>query len=664
MDIDPDTHPCRLATLLALGVVMQSCSGDSTEPAQGAPMAPSVLFITLDTTRRDAMGFHGQSPTPTPHLDRLAEESVVFDDAYTVAPLTLPAHSSLMTGLYPVSHGVRENSVFRLAEEADTLAEILQSEGYATAASVAAFVLEADFGIAQGFDKYRAPPRIPGTSVQFMAEVRADRNVDHALQDLATLPAPFFYWLHLFDPHFPYEAPGATPSSTVSTPEQEKQRYLEEVRFADRQLGRLFDRLRQQDLWERLIVVFASDHGESLGDAKEATHGHFVYDPTMRIPLLLRAPSVKPQRVEEGASLIDVVPTVLSLLDIPRPDLRFDGIDWTGPLSGQHSVPERVIALESYNVYYNHGFAPFECIVRGTDKFIHSRVDEFYDRQADPTEQHNAIGDAGSTVQAMTSQLEQLFSDPPHAIEQSQRVLSEEDRQQLEALGYLAGEESRSAERPDIENLPNALDKLEILEQVDEVSRQLMEDRPLDALESLRRLVKLEPQSALFHERLGVLLLLHQANALDEAQFHLEEAIRLHFHRAKAHFNLGLCYLTRATLHRRDAQQKQQQGDLPAAETAIRLFRQWVDRALQEFRIVTDIEPGYPEALMNIADIAYRQAQEAKQLHQTDRARKSSQEAIQALTQFLEVVPQDHPDWAKFEPRLRAWKSEAKLLNE
>ena len=625
----PTTTWTRFAWFALL--FFSGCSEDA------APTKPNVLVITVDTTRRDYMGFHGKSPSPTPHLDRLAAEAIVFEDAYTVAPLTLPAHSSLMTGLYPAAHGVRDNSLFRLSPSAATLAEILREEGYQTGASVAAFVLQRGTGIEQGFAEFSDPPRDPSRQTSTMAELRAPPVIEQALRDLDSWDAgPFFYWLHLFDPHFPYDAPNSqlNPVQRQSRAAQARA-YEEEIRYADEQLGRFFEALKARGLWNNLVVVFASDHGEGLGEGRETTHGHFVYDATIRIPLFLRVPGHAAQRSNRQASLVDVVPTLLDVLDVERPDLRFDGVSL---LTGSsQSDAERPVAMESYNVFYSYGWAPQEAVVQGPWKFIHSRNDELYQRDQDPLEQKNLLTTNTARADALRKRIEAAFANPPNLLPSESRQLGVDELEILNSLGYVEGQVERVGERPRAEELPSPVERAETLRLVEEVTHDLVVKNYAGAIAKLETLVAQEPSSALFRERLGTALLA-LGQHLDDAELHLRKAAALNANRAKVHHNLGLIATRRLA---------QQQAE-PGAAGSVK-YQEYLDEAINRFRWTLRIEPGHPRALANLAQMLERKVLGMDPMIQAAEIRDTREEAVQCIEQFLELVPPTDQHWKTLE---------------
>jgi arylsulfatase A-like enzyme len=637
-----------LAPLSLLGLLgAPRCSPRAAAPAPAAaprpaaaapPTGGSVLILTLDTTRRDFMGFLGRTPTLTPNLDALATQSVVFEDAYTVAPLTLPAHTSLMTGLYPVSHHLRDNGVAALPDGAATLARTLGAAGYRTGASVASFVLDACFGLSQGFSVWHEPPREPGRADLYMSELPADRMVDRALDDLKTMEGPFLYWLHLFDAHFPYAAPGsrpplAAPASAAEVREDTRRRYGEEIAFVDRQVGRLLDALRMRPEFGKLTIVVAADHGESLGDGREATHGYFLYDPTVRIPLLIRHPGAPPHRVAAQVSLVDVMPTLLDLLGIEAGALRFDGVSVAELVRGTGEVaPERTIALESWYGYANFGWAPLEACVSGPLKFQRSRVRRLFDRAADPAERTNLWSADDPRARALERRLDALAARPaaalaPHGIE-----LDEAGRAALASFGYVEAHELDLVGRPDASKLDEVEDHLDEIELLEAINTAHMGGHPDEAIRIARTLAKRLPGSVAVHEQLASLLLLVRTpEALDEAEKELHQAVALDFRRSKNHYNLGLVAMRRAAL-----------------ATAPDAIDAQFANAAAAFARTLELDATQPEALANLAGVRRRQLQRlpasTPDLH-AERVRRL-REILDLYRRFLAAIPAGHADRA------------------
>jgi arylsulfatase A-like enzyme len=358
----------------ALAALVVCCS-TGFAACNPSPPAISVLLVTLDTTRADHLGSYGAARARTPNLDALAAEGIRYEHAYSPAPITLPAHASLLTGLYPFEHRVRDNGDFPLSDRAQTLAEVLQRHGYRTGAVVAAFVLDRRFGLAQGFDSYDDVILEQRTSGSFgFAERQAPAVTDAALAWLSDQPPdrPYFLWVHYFDPHAGYE-PHSNDSEFFGLPP-----YDAEISFADREIGRLLGRLSESGRDAETLVVTAADHGEGLWEHGEISHGYFVYDSTLRAALILRLPD----RAHAGTaiaapvSLVDVFPTVLERLGIPPCDVSGVALPLAEPDAG---AALRSIYFENYAVAYSFGLSPLRGIVRGRDKWIEAPRPERYD---------------------------------------------------------------------------------------------------------------------------------------------------------------------------------------------------------------------------------------------------------------------------------------------
>ncbi|MEA2336667.1 MAG: choline-sulfatase, partial [Thermoanaerobaculia bacterium] len=300
----------RQITMLLIALMATSC--------RRAPR-PNVLVITVDTLRADHLGCYGFTLARTPAIDKLAGESVRFTDAISSAPITMPAHSSIFTGLLPVAHGVRDNGAYALGENAVTLAERLRDAGYTTHAFVSALVLNRRYNLNQGFETYDDDLWAEDEPKLFMIRERqAPKTADRFLQwfgewDKAKAK-PFFTWVHFFDPHQPYH-PSVADAALAVTP------YDAEIAGVDRQIGRIVETLRAKGVLDNTLLILTADHGESLGEHGEQTHAIFVYDATVRVPLLMRyKPAFAPGVYANAMRSVDIVPTVLGILGLPGGD--------------------------------------------------------------------------------------------------------------------------------------------------------------------------------------------------------------------------------------------------------------------------------------------------------------------------------------------------------
>jgi len=438
----------REVSILVLALTVLACAGGETGvdlgKAQGAAAGYDVLLVTLDTTRADRIGCYGYAAATTPSIDRLAEHGVRVADAVTVAPVTLPAHASILTGRYPPEHGVRDNGEFVLGPDSVTLAETLQASGYATGAFVSAFVLDGRYGLAQGFDRYDdavVSAARAGALEDHVDERSAAQTTDAALAWLEGLDAskPAFTWVHYFDPHAPY-APPVEPLVGGD-------RYDAEIAFVDRELGRLLARLDELGRGARTLTVVVADHGEGLGDHDEETHTLLIYGATMRVPLILHAPgALAAGQVFDGsvASVVDIVPTVLELLGVDDAGV-VDGIS----LAAQPPDPDRLAYMESMVPWLDHGWAPLHGLRRHRDKLILAPAPEYFDLIADRTESSNlwatASGGSAARRDRLDEELAALLAGWPDAaaVAEGVRTLDPEERARLEALGYVGGSEGR-----------------------------------------------------------------------------------------------------------------------------------------------------------------------------------------------------------------------------
>lgn len=385
-----------------------------------------VLLVTIDTVRADRVGCYGYPLAQTPTLDALAQVGRRYDRAYAPVPLTLPSHATMLTGLEPWNHGVRGNGEAVLEARHDTLAEIFQRAGYATGASVAAFVTSRRWGLDQGFDAYhdRLPVR---AGSPWRLERPAEEVVDDALAWLSTVPPdqPRFLWVHLYDAHHPWE-----PPERFIDPEDPRP-YDGEIAYLDEQIARLLPAFDDRPA----VISVVADHGESLGEHDELEHGLFVYEVTQRVPWILVAPGVGREVVPHPTPLADVMPTLLDLAGLPVPE----GID------GRVERPDdAVVGLSSWVLPGRFGVAPHLGVVQGRYKLIDTPIPALFDVVDDPSEQHNLLPGREDLEAALRARIPVGLAEPPATSPMGGSVSA-----QLEALGYVAGEVSDLADLPD-----------------------------------------------------------------------------------------------------------------------------------------------------------------------------------------------------------------------
>ncbi len=435
-------RPClpRLAVAAASAIALTLGGSLAWLVFGGGAGAWNVLLVTLDTTRADHLGAYGYAHADTPAIDALAAQGVRYARCYSAAPLTLPSHATILTGLLPPRHGVHANGVQILAEEAVTLAEILAGQGYRTGAVVAAFVLDGRFGLRQGFQHYDDDLAAGSRPSRYGYAMRDARQVtDAALSWLREKTRrPFFLWVHYFDPHAPYEPPGFDPASLrvpYRTP------YDAEIEFVDSQLKRLLDFLGETGAAERTLVVLSADHGEALWDHGELTHGLFAYDATLLVPLIVRFPDQRlaGTAIAEPVSLADLMPGVLTWIGRAVPEgldgrplrLEEDGAADAAP-------GDQLLYFENEGPAHLFGWSPLRGVVAGRHKLIRAPEPELYDLLEDPYETQNLYHPEEARSRALLERfqvrMEELEALP--RLGAAEADLSEESRARLRALHY------------------------------------------------------------------------------------------------------------------------------------------------------------------------------------------------------------------------------------
>lgn len=535
----PGARRCLVPLLALLALLGAGCTAEREEgeppsaPAGGsAPLEgpPSILLISLDTTRADRLGCYGHERAFTPWIDRWAEEGVLFEQALTPVPVTLPAHASLLSGLVPARHGLRDNGLHRLPGGIPTLATLLGAEGYDTAAVVGAAVLDRQYGLARGFTRY--DDRVSGGGLA-IAERRASEVTDAALSLAEGLGHPYLLLVHFFDPHADYDPP---------PPFDERFRgrlYDGEIAYMDREIGRLRRGLEERGLLRGAVTVIVGDHGEGLGDHGEATHGVFLYQSTLRVPLILAAPGRLPagRRIPGAAGLVDLLPTLLELAGVAVPE-GLDGRSLLPAIEGEAGrTRDRLYRLETDFPFNSYGWSPLRGLTDGKLKWIGAPEAELYDLEADPGESHNLAGERPEEVRDMSrlwraGLTEDLRAPPPGG----ETVAEESERlERLRALGYV----SAAGRPPPVgESLPDPKTVIGSLGLVNRARELLAAGRAAEAERLLEGVVAESPGN------LSALILLGsariQSGDFAEALSPLERAVELSPTHADARYNLGL----------------------------------------------------------------------------------------------------------------------------
>ncbi len=415
-------------TLTGIAALGSGCQNESREPSPPR----NVLLITLDTTRFDRLGTYGAPANITPSMNDLAQRGVTIERAYAVTPLTLPSHSSLLTGALPTVHGVRVNGRDRLPDHFPTLAEKFQEAGYTTAAFPAAEVLDRVYGLDRGFDHY----------VQERPTVNGVLSTERSAEQTATLfedwlgsqgNAPFFAWLHFFDPHAPYRERPDLRGKFDSA-------YDAEIHHVDQVIGSIVDLLENRGLFSDTLLCITADHGEGLGDHGELTHGFFVYDSTLRVPLIFSHASLTPSRIDGPFSHVDLPSTLLEAVGLSP--LRHGRSRWQIIRGDREASFPEPVYLESYYSYFTYGWSPLQGIVQGNWKLIEAPQPELYQLQSDPLETDNRFASSPPESRALRGALSQLAVSS--ATVQAPVSLNEDERARLAELGYVVGDDSEA----------------------------------------------------------------------------------------------------------------------------------------------------------------------------------------------------------------------------
>jgi len=418
----------------------------------------NLLLITIDTIRGDRVGYAGYD-VDTPSLDSLAQGGASFMNAVCQVPLTLPSHASILTGTSPLYHQIRNNEDFVLEEDFTTLAELLKNKGYLTAAFVGSFVLSSQFGTNQGFDLYDDKYETPEALKPYGPQRRAEQVYSSAASWIdENHKEKFFIWVHFFDPHFPYTPPSPFDVTYKSRP------YDGEIAYTDIYVGKLAQILKEKNISGKTLVVIVGDHGEDLWQHSEPTHGIFLYETALHVPLLFYCPEIIPEgvRIKEQARSIDIFPTILDMFQIDIPPFC-QGTSLVPAIEGKKIKETRKSYAETYYPLLAHGWSAQESIRTDKWKYILSPRSELYDLEEDPEETKNLVGARPEVVARLERELEGLKKEFSSSRSLPIKELTPEEKEKLRALGYVSGAlppESDSEGRPDPKDKIDTLKKL------------------------------------------------------------------------------------------------------------------------------------------------------------------------------------------------------------
>jgi choline-sulfatase len=575
------TATARISMLLTVGL-LAACA---RQPAPAAPpRVRGVVLITIDTLRADRLGAYGYKRARTPVFDALARRGARFDRAFAAAPITLPSHASLLTGRYPQGHGARHNGM-RIGDGVPLLTEAFARSGFATGAFVGAFPLDRRFGLTRGFQVYG--DRMPRTGETIANERPGRAAADEAIAWLRGLgTGRFFLWVHFFEPHAPYGAPGDT------RPVEE--RYDDEIAEADRQAGRVLDALG--DAARDSVIVIAADHGEAFGEHGEIAHSIFIYDTTLRVPLVVAGPEIGARTVESPVSLVDVAPTLARLAGLEPFDA--DGVDLSPALKGG-TVTDRQLYAESFAPLLDFGWNPLRSVRQDGWKVIDAPRPELYQVSADPDEQRDVAASETARLAALREIVDRYSSASLAARPPADR----ESAARLQALGYVGTGRPATGSRADPK------DRRQLAADMARVASGELRGGELER--ALRGILAVDPGNPQASMRLGFAL--SESGRCNEAVPHFRAAIANGIPGADPHLGVARCH---AVARRFDAAAAElRAADRAEADNPVVLANLGIvlsdggrpSEAITPLDRAVTIDPGFHEARFNLA-IAYARA--------------------------------------------------------
>ena len=524
---------------------------------------PNVILISIDTCRSDYLSCYGYPRRTTPNIDQIADQGVLFENTISPVPITLPAHCTMLTGTIPPYHGVRNNIGYRLSQSDQTLAEMLSTEGFRTAAIVSAFVLDSKFGMAQGFETYNdnfvnvrhalsGDERIGQETTRFALEWLDEHQSEK-----------FFLFLHYYDPHDDYEAPEPFATEYADNP------YAGEIAYTDHCIGQVINKIKEAGLYDSSLIIITGDHGEMLGEHGELTHTYFVYQSAVKVPLIFKLPGrTKSLRIFHCVGLVDILPTICGILGIDKPD-RIQGRDLSPYFKGKPPVDKSRSLYSESIVPTRYGANALMALTTDRYKYIQSIRPELYDIVRDPNEQNNLFEQQPERGEAFGSRLQQVLEKTlAKDIAGNQMGLSAQDLYRLESLGYVGGTNDQKLIDQNQDDAKDLIDfhvsfKQALIfehkghrEQCKQILKKLSLERPTfpetflklakmafdetkfeEALEHFYTSLKLYPDNTDAEANLGITLA--NLGRLDDAIIHLNKAIQIDPTNSPAHHSLA-----------------------------------------------------------------------------------------------------------------------------
>jgi arylsulfatase A-like enzyme/Tfp pilus assembly protein PilF len=603
--------------------------------------APNVVVITIDTLRADHIGCYGYKQIRTPNIDALASDGARFERAYTAVPVTLPSHTVMFTGTYPMLSGMHDFAANKLGPSQPTLASILKERGYATGAVIGSAVLDSRFGLNRGFDFYYDHFDFNRLQESNLEEMERPGNLvaDATLEWLGkNYQKKFFLWMHLYDPHYPYRPPAPFAAEYKERP------YDGEIAFADAQVGRLIHFLKSKGLYANTLIVLSGDHGEGLGEHGEKTHGFFIYNSTLHVPFIIHLPGAASPRAVPGlVNLADLMPTVLQALKIEVPT-QVQGRNLLPLMRTKEPGDARGLYAETFLPRLHFNWSELRGLETENYHFIDAPKPELYDLSKDPGEIRNLFGEKKAVAEEMRARLAkeiQQYSAGPELAEKT--GLDPALMERLKSLGYAGFSGGGS---PTITNraLPDPKDRIQAYELISDAIAESQHGDYAGSTEKLNRALQSDPDSVSVHYLLG--LNYYRMHEFPNSVEHLQRVLQLSPDYALAAFQLGLAYARAGDFdHAVQALKRTLELDPSNYSAAYNLGiaygrKQMITEALAAFRQSVDIEPDYPLGHRGLGEALLSQGQ--------------VDDAITELRRAVELSPRDPANHAALAKALSA----------
>jgi arylsulfatase A-like enzyme/Flp pilus assembly protein TadD len=610
----------RLAVLFAwIGIIAPFARAAAAPP-------PNIVFITIDTLRADHLGCYGYKAIHTPNLDALASDGVRFERAYSSVPVTLPSHTVMFTGTLPTLNGMHDFSGNKLGPNQTTLAAVLKDAGYATGAVIGSAVLDSRFGLNRGFDFYYDHFDFSRLQESNLDEMERPGNLvaDQALDWLEkNSQKKFFLWMHLYDPHYPYRPP--EPFAT----EYKDRPYDGEIAFADSQVGRVISFLKQKGLYRNAVIVVTGDHGEGLGEHGEKTHGFFIYNSTLHVPVIVHLPGHAAKKIDNVVNLADLMPTVLESVKVPVPS-QVQGKSLL-PLIADKPTDPRNLYAETFLPRLHFNWSELRSVENQKYHFIDAPKADLSDVSKDPGETQNLIDQKKAVSEEMRALLARIIKENSGNQELAEKSgLDPALAERLRSLGYMA---FSGGGNPTISNrlLPDPKDRIQTYELISDALSEGQHGEYASSIAKLNQALKTEPDSVAIHYLLG--LNYYRMREFPNSIEHLEKVMQLSPEYALAAFQLGLAYGRTGDFEKSVATLKHTlELDATNFAAAYNLGAAYLQQkngaeATAAFRQCVSIAPDYAPGHRALGEMLLYQ-------HQVD-------EALAELRRAAELAPQD-----------------------